>query len=136
MPKQLAQKAVVSLRGRLLMVRKALTDPHQPGRWELPGGRVKPGETPDEALVREVREETGLTVQPGEDLARWSWQLGDTTVTAIARRCTLISGRLDMSGHDDSDHIERAAWVRHGDVLGLDLIPSARTPIETVLASL
>ena len=133
---QFAQKAVIHRDDTLLMVRKALTDPFQPGRWELPGGRLQQGETPDEALVREVREEVGLTVQPGLPLALWSWRLQDSTVVAVARSCEIVSGELDLSGHDVGDHIERAAWVELDTVLKLDLIPSARTPITTVLERL
>lgn len=133
---QFAQKAVITQDGRLLMVRKALTDPFQPGRWELPGGRLQQGETPDEALAREVREEVGLTVQPGLPLALWSWRLQDSTVVAVARSCEIVSGELDLSGHDVGDHIERAAWVELDTVLKLDLIPSARAPITTVLERL
>ena len=49
--------------GRLLLVKRG----HEPeaGRWSLPGGRVVPGESDPQALVREVREETGLWVEPG-----------------------------------------------------------------------
>jgi ADP-ribose pyrophosphatase YjhB (NUDIX family) len=47
--------------GRLLMVRRA----HEPGqgRWSVPGGRVHPGETDAQAVIREVAEETGLVVE-------------------------------------------------------------------------
>jgi 8-oxo-dGTP diphosphatase len=50
-------------RGRLLLIQRG----HEPGAglWSLPGGRVEPGETDAEALVREMEEETGLTVEPG-----------------------------------------------------------------------
>jgi len=47
-------------RGRLLLVRRA-NEPGK-GRWSLPGGRVEPGESDTEAVIREVHEETGLTV--------------------------------------------------------------------------
>ena len=49
--------------GRLLVIRRG----HEPGRglWSLPGGRVEPGETDAQAVVREMREETGLDVRPG-----------------------------------------------------------------------
>ena len=50
-------------RGWLLLIKRG----HEPGAglWSLPGGRIEPGETDAEALVREMREETGLTVEPG-----------------------------------------------------------------------
>src|ERR1017187_9763605 len=47
-------------RGRLLLIQRG----HEPdaGLWSLPGGRVEPGETDEQAVVREIREETGLSV--------------------------------------------------------------------------
>src|SRR5437763_11981549 len=54
--------------GRILLVLRA-NDPGR-GLWSLPGGRVEPGETPEQAVVREVREETGLEVSVGPALLR------------------------------------------------------------------
>lgn len=45
--------------GRLLAARRS-APPELAGRWELPGGKVEPGERPEEALVRELREELGV----------------------------------------------------------------------------
>jgi 8-oxo-dGTP diphosphatase len=53
---------VTDERGRLLLVRRG-TDPGK-GLWSVPGGRVEPGESAVEAVVRELREETGLLVEP------------------------------------------------------------------------
>lgn len=51
--------------GRLLAARRS-APPELAGRWELPGGKVEPGETPEAALVRELREELGVDAEPGE----------------------------------------------------------------------
>ena len=50
--------------GRLLLIKRG----HAPaaGLWSLPGGRIEPGETDAEALVREMREETGLVIEAGQ----------------------------------------------------------------------
>ena len=57
---------VTDATGRYLLVRRS----HEPeaGRWALPGGRVEPGEPLVDAVVREVLEETGLTVRPGREV--------------------------------------------------------------------
>jgi 8-oxo-dGTP diphosphatase len=49
--------------GRLLLIKRK----HEPGmgQWSVPGGRIEPGETDQEAVIREIREETGLIVTPG-----------------------------------------------------------------------
>lgn len=49
--------------GRLLAARRS-APPELAGRWELPGGKVEPGEHPEEALVRELREELGIAAEP------------------------------------------------------------------------
>jgi ADP-ribose pyrophosphatase YjhB (NUDIX family) len=56
-PREGADALVRDARGRVLLVRRA-----DDGRWAMPGGWVDPGETPEQAVVREVAEETGLRV--------------------------------------------------------------------------
>jgi 8-oxo-dGTP diphosphatase len=59
--------------GRLLAARRT-APPALAGRWELPGGKVEPGETVPQALVRELREELGVTVEPlGRGLTLHIW---------------------------------------------------------------
>jgi len=54
--------AAIVRAGRVLATRRT-RPPEAAGRWELPGGKVEPGEDPEQALVREVREELGCTVR-------------------------------------------------------------------------
>ncbi|MGV9887377.1 (deoxy)nucleoside triphosphate pyrophosphohydrolase [Streptomyces sp. NPDC003395] len=67
--------------GRLLAARRS-APPELAGRWELPGGKVEKGETPEAALVRELREELGVTAEP---LARvpGEWPLPDPYVLQV-----------------------------------------------------
>ncbi|MFJ3797087.1 (deoxy)nucleoside triphosphate pyrophosphohydrolase [Streptomyces sp. NPDC090088] len=67
--------------GRLLAARRS-APPDLAGRWELPGGKVEPGETPEHALVRELREELGVEA---ETLARveGEWPLRDPYVLHV-----------------------------------------------------
>ncbi|HSP39485.1 MAG TPA: NUDIX domain-containing protein [Frankiaceae bacterium] len=68
MPIRCVGAVVTDSRGRILLVQRA----NEPGRglWSLPGGRVEPGETDEQAVVREVAEETGLTVEVGRLVGR------------------------------------------------------------------
>jgi mutator protein MutT len=61
---------LVDPRGRILMQHRDANANVSPNQWGLPGGKIEPGETPDEAARREVLEETGLTVPKVEHL--WS----------------------------------------------------------------
>lgn len=72
--------------------------------WELPGGTPLPGESLASALVREVREETGLEVEPEVEVGRWE-RRGFRPHTAIVYRCRVVGGR-----EQPSDETPRLGW--------------------------
>lgn len=92
-------------RGRLLLIRRGR--PPGAGRWSIPGGRVEPGESDAAALVREVREETGLVVEPGRLVGELDIPNPERDVVyAVADYvATVIGGEL-RAGDDAAD----AAW--------------------------
>ena len=110
---QFAQKALIVNEDRVLLVRKAKDDPHNPGRWELPGGRLKQNESLDAALQRVVMEVVGLTVVPGRPLALWSWRLVDgdeaPTVVAVARVCTVEGADVSLGENQHGREGRRGA---------------------------
>jgi 8-oxo-dGTP diphosphatase len=80
------------------------------GEWDLPGGFVEMGESPREAVVREVAEETGLMVAPTELFGAFTSAYGDTGrhTVDIAYLCRLEHGEFELDRGEKSD----AAWVR------------------------
>jgi 8-oxo-dGTP diphosphatase len=83
--------AVIRRDGRILVsLRKAGGE--RGGRWELPGGKVEPGEGEPEALVREIREELGCEVFVGPLLCRHRHRYDDLDVELAFYECRLQSG--------------------------------------------
>jgi ADP-ribose pyrophosphatase YjhB (NUDIX family) len=99
--------------GRLLLIRRG-RDPHR-GRWSLPGGRVEAGESPEQAIEREVLEETGLTVRAGAPAGRVRIQ-GDAVVYDVLDLvCTLVApSDVPVAGDDAVDVVFADAAVLAG----------------------
>ena len=108
--------------GRLLLVRRGR--PPSAGLWSLPGGRVEPGETPAEAAVREVREETGLDVALGHLLA--TVELGEFLVHDFAAH--VVGGEL-RAGDDAAD----ARWCTVDEVALLPLTAGLMDELQRML---
>ncbi len=94
----LAVKAFIVREGKLLLIRRRGNDVHRAGAWDFPGGRLEPGEDPFAGLLREVREETGLSVDIGDPLAVHHFKRQDNqVVTIISFLCKARSGRVVLS---------------------------------------
>jgi ADP-ribose pyrophosphatase YjhB (NUDIX family) len=103
--------------GRLLVVRRK--NPPSEGLWSIPGGHVEPGETPAEAVVREVREETGLIVEPGRTIGTVERDgPAGTTYEICDIECAVLGGSLEAAS-DATD----ARWVTPDELIGLPLTP-------------
>jgi 8-oxo-dGTP diphosphatase len=118
--------AALVVHGRLLAARRT-TPPETAGRWELPGGKVEDGETPDGALVREVAEELGCRVRVEE------WLEGEVPINSThvlrAAVCTLLDG--EPRPGDDHDELRWLTPDRLDDVDWLEpdrpFLPALRT---------
>ena len=69
------QAVPVSIKGVIVRDRRVLLLKNERDEWELPGGRIEPGETPEECLAREIAEETGWTVTTGPILDSWMYRI-------------------------------------------------------------
>ena len=84
--------AIIEREGRVLVCRRRADQSH-PLQWEFPGGKLEPGETPAEALERELEEELAITQAAGEEMARYEYTYpGRPPVLLIFIRVTRFHG--------------------------------------------
>jgi len=105
-----AALAVVVEAGQVLLVRRL--NPPDAGLWGYPGGRVEPGETPAEAALRELREETGVRAADPRLLTVLEVRSEGFAYDLHAHLCAYVSG--DPVSADD---VSEAAWVPVAEVL-------------------
>ena len=75
------------------------------GWWEFPGGKMEPGESPEEALKREIREELNAEIAVGELIETVEWDYPEFHLRMHCFICTLLSESLHLNEHRD------AAWL-------------------------
>jgi 8-oxo-dGTP diphosphatase len=85
--------------GRILLARRA-PGQHLEGHWELPGGKVEPGESLESALQRELLEELGLAVSVEKELARTVYHYDRGSIELIALATTTTGEVTQMVVHD------------------------------------
>ncbi|HEY7593977.1 MAG TPA: NUDIX domain-containing protein [Actinophytocola sp.] len=99
--------------GRLLLIKRG----HAPGRglWSLPGGRVEAGETDEQAVARELLEETGLTIRAGVLVGRVERPAPGGVYEIFDYAAEVVGGSLAPG--DDADG---AAWVGRAEFAALE----------------
>ncbi|MFH0983381.1 MAG: NUDIX domain-containing protein [Planctomycetota bacterium] len=100
---------VLEREGRYLMIRRAGGIPAG-GTWCFPGGEIEAGESASEAIVREVREELGLTVSPEKKL--WEWRRADGRLTLYWWRLCAVGGELRLNPGE----VQAARWMTEREI--------------------
>lgn len=112
--------AVIERAGRILVCQRGPRDSH-PLKWEFPGGKVRPGEHPREALRRELREELGVEADIGEELARTEWRYpGMEPIELVFYRARL------RRGEPQNRVFAGIRWERLEDLAALDFLEADR----------
>lgn len=84
--------AILERDGRILICRRTPEQSH-PLKWEFPGGKLEPGESPEDALARELEEELGITGAAGQEVTRYEFAYpGRSPILLIFIRVTSYTG--------------------------------------------
>ncbi len=90
--------AIIEQDGTVLTAQRSATM-SLPLKWEFPGGKIEAGETAEECLIRELREELGVSVFIGSALSPATHSYQDFTVTLYPFTCSLTGGTVTMHEH-------------------------------------
>lgn len=121
-----AVKALVFYKEKFLIVKRSDAARGDHYYWELPGGRLEFGESPDDTLMRELLEETGLAAKPIHPIQTWSFFRGeDTQIVGITFLCKTNTNLVELS----TEH-EAYAWITPDDLNQYDFIPSVLHSLE------
>jgi 8-oxo-dGTP diphosphatase len=96
--------------GNILVCRRP-AGKHLGGLWEFPGGKIDPGETAASALIRELREELGIEVAPGQSLPEVVWPYETFTIRLIPFLCRIVAGKPRPIEHHEIRWCPRGEWA-------------------------
>lgn len=90
--------AILEKDSRIIIAQRKSKD-HLSGKWEFPGGKIEPGETPEQCLRRELKEEFDIDVTIGEYLGSNIHHYNQISIELMAYRATWTSGTISMNDH-------------------------------------
>ena len=125
-PIRLSAKVMIcDSEGRCLLLKRSLSSKGNPGKWDFPGGKVDSAETFEHALLREVTEETGLSISLGRVLGATESELPTTRVVYLILEAHLESGEVCLS-----DEHDEYIWVERQDLKKMDLADQFRKFVQ------
>ena len=86
--------------------------------WEFPGGKVEVGETNEEALIREIREELSITISVDQFVTTVDYDYPNFHLTMHCFLCTQVNGTLTLNEHND------ARWIHSSELDELNWLPA------------
>lgn len=109
-----ANAVVRDPKGRCLLLRRSAASRNNAGRWEFPGGKLDAGENPGEALLREIREETGLDAEIARVIGAGESALPDRRVAYVLFEATTLTTNVKLSSeHDAFEWVDAARLCEH-----------------------
>ena len=96
------------------------------GRWEFPGGKVEPGETPEQALIREIKEELDTQIAVGDLIGTIEYDYPTFHLSMDCFWCEIIEGNLELK------EAKAARWLSKNHMRDVQWLPADLTIIEEI----
>ena len=97
------------------------------GKWEFPGGKIEPGETPQICLKRELKEEFDIETEIGDFFCSSKFRYSFVPIELLVYKATYISGELKLSEHDDMK------WVSREELSGYDFMDADKPVVRKLV---
>lgn len=109
--------AILEKDGKFIIAQRKRSDPLS-GKWEFPGGKIEPGETPEQCLSRELKEEFAIDVTVGEHVGSNVHHYDHISIELMAYRASWVSGAITMNDH------KAYRWVTVDQLTECDFAPA------------
>ncbi|HZQ05907.1 MAG TPA: A/G-specific adenine glycosylase [Anaerolineae bacterium] len=126
LPHHIIAAGIIWKRGRIL-IQQRLSEGLLGGLWEFPGGKVEPGESLEDCVTREVREEVGIEIRVGRELIAVDHAYSHFSITLHAFECEFVAGRIQLKS------AQAFRWVKPSELEQYAFPAANKKIIEAIL---
>lgn len=119
--------AAVMVKGGKVLIAQRQAGSHMEFKWEFPGGKLEPDETPEECIVREIKEELDLVIQVIDIYKVVKFKYEEKDILLLCYHCEVLSGEgLTLECND-------FRWVGRDELASFDFVPADLPIVEKLL---